>query len=205
MLYKKILLSILLLAGVPLASAQSMDEQEALNGLDMAAVARVVHMNSQSLPDGVAFRGILNLLKIYNDIDPSMAVQVIIQDTGWDEIKSQLFLPQALETYEVLLASSLAARSQIACSYMAVADYSKNAGYEALHLMDDTHDDISEQYYWETKATMDRITETKFEKWISNQKQNTVQVKFDYKKADKETGSDSTQLLQGICDVSKGR
>lgn len=199
MIFRKFLLSTLLLVVVPQANAQRMDERPDLKGLDMAAVSRVMHMKSQSLPDAIAFRGILNLLKTYYDHDPAVAVQVIIQDTGWSEAKSQLFLPQALETYEDLLASSLAARSQIACSYMAIGDYSKNSGYRALHLMDDMNDDISAQYYWETKATMDRLTETQFDKWISNQKQKMVHVKLDYEKADKQTGRDSMLLIQGIC------
>lgn len=161
--------------------------------------SEVEYRGSPDLPDGVAFHSTLRLLKDIDEPDcANISINWIRQELRLKEADARAFWNKAMMILQNIDADLEAAQTAALCEAGVSKAYNGDV-YPLLQQTYDIREHIAEQYFLETKATLNSETADRLEHWMDKHKLSMGYVRIDFEKADEQTGRDTTAYVADFC------
>jgi len=172
--------------------------QGLLNDPAYAKNIRTKYVRSNLLPDGVAFRSILVLVKAFNDEDPYDADFMVQSNMGLEGNESIVFKDLLLASLESLKSAESTVTQEMACEF-GVPRASGEGVYPLFEAMDDAVDDLAAASLETLLGKLDADTAARLQQWLTIQKVNVVHVRFNHKEHYATAGMSADVSIANIC------
>ena len=175
---------------VAAAKAQVFDPESP----DSAEIIRESFINSDMLPDGIAFVEQARILRIIAERDFEQAVESLATESGLSIAKAEEALTLSLGALDSIAVELRNEQRQTGC---------ESNGQQKLYVhfeqMDDVNVVISASHLAAVKRDLGEEAGLLFGDWLDSRKRNTSYIKFDFKKAYERSGESADGVLAGIC------
>ncbi len=180
---------------VAAAKAQVFDPESP----DSAEIIRESFINSDMLPDGIAFVEQARILRIIAERDFEQAVESLATESGLSIAKAEEALTLSLGALDSIAVELRNEQRQTGCESNGQQKlYGENV-YVHFEQMDDVNEVISASHLAAVKRDLGEEAGLLFGDWLDSRKRNTSYIKFDFKKAYERSGESADGVLAGIC------
>ena len=159
---------------------------------------RTKYVNSQDLPDGIAFAvSILGLVGSSGD-NPEMAVAIIGQKMRLKEEDAEILRDRLAEINNAYWESVRDAQYELLCSGHVPKVYGDDV-YDVFQTLDDVRDSLAEEKYLSLMSDLPEDYADRLGRWVDASKLNTTSIRFDFKKRYESTGKSVDAVAANIC------
>lgn len=166
---------------------------------DVVEITRESHLNSQTLPDGIAFFENARMISAFAESDQERTADGLAENSGLSPEVAANVVSLTVKALADMNLEVAARQKQMACTESGQQKVYGEATYKMLEQMDDAYELVGEEHLQILLSSLSNSDQAIYMQWLNIRKQDTQYVKIDHKKSHERTGSSADAQLATIC------
>ncbi|HNP34895.1 MAG TPA: hypothetical protein PKK10_03485 [Woeseiaceae bacterium] len=193
------LLSILLLATAFLLSTNAHGESFNPTAPSATDIIRESHLNSSTLPDGIAFTQNMGVLGVLAEDDFDFAVLYLVDDAGLSVEDAKKIVASSGMELAAIESEVYAQLRELGCTGDGSAKLYDDQVYALFERMYEIREEIANSHLKSFRDGLNKDASGLFKQWLDARKVDTQYVKFNFKNAYAKNGGSADADLAEIC------